>query len=163
MGPRVSDVYRLEALLALRGREEDDAKAALSRAEHAVAEAEAALADAEQGVSRGERALEQARAQGLSGVGRSGREVLTEAAFVERRRSELAAARAEVGRKREALDVARRARDTALGELAERKRALETVERHKAQWNEAQRKEADRREEIVLDELALRRGGGPRS
>ena len=29
----MSDVYRLESLLALRGREEDDAKAALSRAE----------------------------------------------------------------------------------------------------------------------------------
>lgn len=159
----MAEPYRLEALLQLRRQEEDVAQGALAQAERIVAETQAEVAKAQAERTQRSLALEDARGRLLSGDGRRASVALTHSVFVERCRAQLAAAESALAAARSAEAAAGDARERARRELDDRRRARETVEKHKAKWAEAQRREASRREEIVLDELALRRGGGPRS
>jgi hypothetical protein len=144
--------YRLEALLALRRHEEEEAKRALARVEEQLARARGRVEEAAREVEQLRRRLEAAR-EPRPGP-RGALQIAGEARFAERCGRELALAReveAEAAKSaRRAVDDANRAR-AALGERA---RAREALERHRRQWHAARVRAAERSLESAADDLA---------
>jgi hypothetical protein len=149
-----NEAYRLEALLRLRQREEDEAKASLAQAEADLRGAEASANTAR--IARDARAdaLRESREQAAALVSKKAARLRTEQALVERCRAELEAAEAVLSRARRVIDEVTAVRDAARERLATRARARETIDKHRARWLETKQKAAARREEVRLDEIA---------
>jgi predicted ATP-grasp superfamily ATP-dependent carboligase len=137
--------YRLAALLAVRGREEARARTVLARAlgEEKRREDERATAAA-RAASHLARLEELARAPAPSDPLAGG--VLARARFAARLRSEAAVLVANVAAACAAHEAARRVVDERRAGLAEARRRVRTLERHRETW-EAQRALGRRRRE----------------
>ncbi len=135
--------FRLDRVLAMRERAEDEAKEALGAAmrEHDALADRLAAAGAQ---------LEGARASqaGTSGTGFAIEQMLVHQAFIERAEREVQAAEMELSRQDAEVD----ARRVALQEAARERQVLDQLKDKQAT---AHRREADRVEAAEIDELAL--------
>ncbi len=154
--------YPLAALLALRERTEVSARLDLAQAlaeeERERAERDAAAARAER--HRARHAREAAALVAGPALGSAGG-LAARVAFAERLRREAAvlgeaSGRAEVGLARaEGETEARRAA------LADARRALRALERHREGWRAAGKRRHERREDSAADDLVSARRAGP--
>jgi flagellar biosynthesis chaperone FliJ len=148
--------WPLAAVLALRRREEDAARAALADAVAAAADAERALEAIE-----AERAAWAARGDdAAAGLGRAA--TLRELQAAERYRVRAAGEAAALEARRDAArDVVERAHagvESAKRAVVAVHRAVEALERRRAEWDAGRRRARDAAEELAQDD----RGAGAR-
>jgi flagellar biosynthesis chaperone FliJ len=146
--------YRLESLLKLRRREEEEAQRSVASAETAVAEARAREGSAAHELQRCLGIQRESRDR-IAGAGlRSAAQALAADRWSERCARDAEAARAVLEEARATVEAAIAAADEARERLRERARAREAIEQHRARWEEERRREAERRGEAILDEAA---------
>jgi flagellar FliJ protein len=135
--------FRLERVRALRESVEDQAKEELAASLSVRMKGEAMLEAASQS-----HAEAQATRRGATGVAASGDQLVAAQAYLERTEQQRLAAELELGRREAEVD----ARRTALQSAARERQVLERLkDRRKADHI----RELDRREGVLLDEMAI--------
>ena len=156
--------YPLEAARTLRQNEVDVARADLARKTAAVTDAELRASEAlrllesHRSDSKAHQELERAR----DIAGRTAADMARARAYSARRRTEEAALVDAHAAAMAEVDQARDEADRARGALALARAAQEAVERHRAAWEEEQRKAAEARREAEIDDIVSSRHGRER-
>ncbi len=151
----MTDAYPLAALLALREREEEAARAALAAA--LAGEDRARRERDTRRVSRDELARRASAGGARPRERESGATLQAAAGYAERLRRELAAAHAALATAEEALAAAGEGVAAARAGLAEASAAREAIARHRAAWEDSRRLARERAEEAAQDDLAAAR------
>lgn len=144
--------YPLRAVLSLREREADAARARLARALAVAASRTIALDDA--GARHAEHAarLEGALHALAAGEGRGAGALDARSRWAGRLRAEVAALAREVAGAAAALDAARADAEAARGALADARGAVRVLERHRDGWRAAALRRIEGAEEAEADE-----------
>lgn len=148
--------YRLETLLEMRTRAEDEAKEAFSAALKAHEQEKKTLAQMQAGLER-KKVERKGKVQaflvevtrkggGISGFQQMGR-------FEERLKDEEAQLALEIERQKEAVTQAEKLVEQRRYEMAEAAKEKKAIEKHKENWKAEVRKERMTKEELNQDEI----------
>lgn len=148
--------YRLQTLLGIRERKEEEAKQAFAEASQVVAKALAEQRRLEEDLENRKRErgakvaafLKEAMAKG-SGAG--GMAAMNR--FEQRLRDEEAQVALDIEKQKAAVKAAERVREQRRLEMAEAAKEKMAIEKHKEKWQKQVKHERDAREELVQEEI----------
>ncbi|MFN0124340.1 MAG: hypothetical protein ACKV2V_27895 [Blastocatellia bacterium] len=151
--------YRLTPLIEIRERAKQDAARVVSRRREELAMAEAELVRREQAVIECRERQAEARRQMTTAAERGiqAAKLVLHRTHVDDLRLLEAQLQDEVEKQKTIVARAEAALDRALLALAEAARELQTVEKHRELWREQVKREAERRDQKLLDELGAAR------
>ncbi|MBK7860060.1 MAG: YscO family type III secretion system apparatus protein [Archangiaceae bacterium] len=148
--------YRLQTLLEIRERAEEEAKQAFSEAMKALAKEKATLLELEQDLERRKAARKQKVQEFLAevmkkGVGASGMGQMNR--FEDRLKDEEKQVALEIERQKETVRQAEALVEQRRVEMAEAAKEKKAIEKHKDNWKTEVRKERMAREELAQEEI----------
>ena len=155
-----SGEYRLDALLELRQREEDDKKTALAEAIALTmaARQELAAAHAQEAAARHEHAQAVARAAEKMRAGpTSVREAVDAKHYAERLRLAIEAAQRRVEQVAARVRDAESAEEVARAQVGEAVKARQAIDKHKESWQAERKRELERKAETEADDHSRKR------
>jgi flagellar export protein FliJ len=148
--------YRLQALLDIRTKAEDEAKEAFSQAVKALEKEKKTLSDMVAGLER-KKAERKAKVQAFlvevtkKGGGITGFQQMNR--FEDRLKDEEAQLALDIERQREAVDQAEKLVEQRRMEMAEAAKEKKAIEKHKENWAKEVRKERMQKEELSQEEI----------
>lgn len=151
-----TEPYRLEAVLTLRQRAEDDAKAVLAEKLRALRAEEQELQKRKDDLVAHQkmRAAWMVEAMKEAQKGGNAAEIQRAFRYGERLREEEIDLKERIPPQAEKVGEAQREVDVARGVLVEAQKQKKAIEQHKEQWLLEKKKAREAREEVALDEIA---------
>ncbi len=148
--------YRLQTLLEMRERAEEEAKQAFSEAMKNLAKEKDALVALEQDLEARKAARKQKVQEFLAdvmkkGVGASGMGQMNR--FEDRLKDEEKQVALEIERQKEAVRQAEQLVEVRRAEMADAAKEKKAIEKHKDNWKKEVRKERQAREELTQEEI----------
>ncbi len=157
--------YPLDALIEMRSEELDRAQESFSSALEATNRARMGVEAARKGVQAVQRSIQELEEKFRSAASQKAVAAGFLESFPARRGlldNRLAKARAALGEAQRLLTRAQDQEEAARAALAEARKELEVVERHKEKWKQTRRAKRLAAEDELAEELAARRGPQPR-
>lgn len=148
--------YRLQTLLEIRERAEEEAKTAFSAAVQALEKEKQTLADLEADLAQRKETRKQRVQEHLSEVMKNGGGVTAFATmnrFEERLKDEEAQVALEIERQKEAVRQAEQLLEQRRIEMTEAAMEKKAIEKHKDGWKKQVKYERDQKEELVQEEI----------
>jgi flagellar export protein FliJ len=148
--------YRLQTLLEMRERAEEDAKQAFSAAMRALAKEQAELKRLQEDLETRKRErkakvaayMQEVMAKGIGAGGLAGMN-----RFEDRLKDEEAQVALDIERQKEQVKVAEKLVETRRGEMAEAAKEKKAIEKHKENWQKQVRHERQQKEEMNQEEI----------
>ncbi len=148
--------YRLQTLLEMRERTEDDAKQAFAEAMKALAKEQEALKTLEADLAR-RKEERKAKVQAYlaevmkKGIGAGGMAQMNR--FEQRLKDEEAQVALDIERQKETVRQAEKLVEERRAEMAEAAKEKKAIEKHKDNWKAEVKKERDAREDLATEEI----------
>lgn len=148
--------YRLQTLLEIRERAEEEAKQAFAVAMKALQKEKDALSALEQDLERRKAARKQKVQEFLAEVMKNGADAHGMSRmnkFEDRLKDEEKQVGLEIERQKDSVKRAEKLVDVRRAEMAEAAKEKKAIEKHKENWRTQVRKERDAREDLATEEI----------